>query len=686
MGHIPHHKSVIELLVVWTIASPCLAEEATVFISGSAVNRDVVEYVASVAEPIRVNVTLGQTLGDVIRFSCGYIDDDYVAYLNRFHLRDLGSDIQLDREFEAETTITLPACIELPQYGVERRIVKKGEAPWHYYEEDNAGFDRFIPASARSQESYLDAFVTLNDDYSVTPIIFEGKEVFVPTSAAAWSSLDILENKAQSIDEISEISRILNELLMAAGQNPEQTAIEDPEEIEIFSEMSLPELRAIGACNEGENAETRSAPPINVPAIMAILARNLDHLGDLDKGPDRATIVIPDTGLHTTGRRPFSVGRVNNKGRPANARDEYEGIRPYLDHHKHQHGTYVASLALGGPAFMKVLDSTGIDLDVAPINIVRQKDIACLLDGAVAVCPTYPVRADVFNNMISFAGDIRAVVNLSVGRQVKFTAIEKALSKDSRVLFVVAAGNSGKSLTERRVYPALYGGGNDGRYNLITVAALDVNGFLAPFSNHGAAFVDIAAPGCLQEVYAYDSGQEAYRLVKVSGTSFATPWVSFVAALLKAVWLDATPRALKRRILTSADIDGKLPRAQVADSRKLNIVKALSVYDDVVEGTIDGETRLIHGDIASDQEIFELCEGRHSLFRSPGVNRNVVKKIAAIPGPEPKFLIYWLTPDGVLNQDECRRNSLTIKIRDRYTNWFFEFDENSLVDVVFAEP
>jgi subtilisin family serine protease len=65
-----------------------------------------------------------------------------------------------------------------------------------------------------------------------------------------------------------------------------------------------------------------------------------------------------------------------------------------------------------------------------------------------------------------------------------------AAARDNNILFVCAAGNSGRNNDISPTYPA-----NINLENVISVAATDKNDNLASFSNYGAATVDLAAPG-----------------------------------------------------------------------------------------------------------------------------------------------------------------------------------------------
>lgn len=143
-------------------------------------------------------------------------------------------------------------------------------------------------------------------------------------------------------------------------------------------------------------------------------------------------------------------------------------------------------------------------------------------------------------------------------------------------LVVTSAGNLGKDIDEdpSYAYPAAYT-----LENIITVGASDaydnkwddyIPGTYHPnVSNYGATKVDLFAPG--DDVYSTssDGGYSSF-----SGTSFAAPYVTGVAALLKSYDSTLTPLEIKQAILSNVDVVPQLQGLCVTGGR-LNAYKAI---------------------------------------------------------------------------------------------------------------
>jgi len=116
------------------------------------------------------------------------------------------------------------------------------------------------------------------------------------------------------------------------------------------------------------------------------------------------------------------------------------------------------------------------------------------------------------------------VINISLQLAEPSTELEDSVNYawSQGAVVIAAAGNEGG---ESPVYPAFY-------QNCIAVAATRQDGSLAPLSNHGY-WVDVAAPGF--NIYStLPNNNYGYK----SGTSFATAYISSLAALLFDVLRD----------------------------------------------------------------------------------------------------------------------------------------------------
>ena len=114
------------------------------------------------------------------------------------------------------------------------------------------------------------------------------------------------------------------------------------------------------------------------------------------------------------------------------------------------------------------------------------------------------------------------ICNLSWGTNIYSAELEEAM-RESDMLFVAAAGNTGDNNDVIPVYPASFV-----LDNLISVTFIDADGEMTPYSNYGVNSVDIAAPG--EDIYSTIVGGYG----AMSGSSMAAPQVSAIAALLYA--------------------------------------------------------------------------------------------------------------------------------------------------------
>lgn len=682
-------------LAVSCIAPPRVLaqDELTVFVNANAISKSVVEYVAKIGKLHKVHGRIGQSIADMLKTQCGRVDDNYVRLLRKRTIAGLPSNFTLRTKFQADTVLELPSCLKLPQYTVRPEIAAEGDSPWGFFGDDAAGFTQFgditriVAYPIEPSQNYLQAFAKLNRSFALSGVIKKNHVVRIPETPSLWSSISL---RADLPVSHAQITATLFKLLIEAGQNAETIAVEDPEQITLFSPVITGKSAEPIHCQLPKATEIPGQLFDRMELVKTLFRTKSVLLANGVLHPDRVTIVLPDSGLYTLGATPFPQARLK-RAFPYRDDAPYANIWPFPSYPNHHHGTYVATVAFGGIDFLEILEALDIDLKIMPIRILREKERRCLNEsGHMSLCPEHRIIAEVFNNAIEKADKENAILNLSIGRLKPFTGLAGHLNKDSDILFVVAAGNDGQPLSERKVYPARYGGdNNDGRYNLITVAALNLKGTKAGFSNYGRKYVDIAAPGCLHKVLEYDDSASAFRQIYVSGTSFAAPLVSFASALVKSLWSGAPPRRIKKRLIAASDISQELrEKGQVSDGRVLNIIKAVSLYHDVVEVRIDGKTRLIFGEIDRENRIFQFCKGSLTLYRKMDESKPQIKKLYIgrhNASQKPEFMIYWTNEDGVFSSNSCPHREFSLKIKEQMTGWVYELEEDDIIDIVFSE-
>lgn len=150
------------------------------------------------------------------------------------------------------------------------------------------------------------------------------------------------------------------------------------------------------------------------------------------------------------------------------------------------------------------------------------------------------------------------ICNISWGTSKSNDALEQVI-RESDMLFVTAAGNSGTNNNSSPVYPASYA-----LDNLISVTFIDASGRMSAKSNYGISTVDLAAPG----IHIYSTCVGGY--CSFSGSSMAAPHVSGVAALLYSYGNNLYPSNIKEIIVNTIkpldSLSGKVKYAGIPDA------------------------------------------------------------------------------------------------------------------------
>jgi subtilisin family serine protease len=203
------------------------------------------------------------------------------------------------------------------------------------------------------------------------------------------------------------------------------------------------------------------------------------------------------------------------------------------------HGTGVAGIVAAARRNNIGVDGIATNTRILPIRAVpngdeRDKDIA---------------------NAIRYAVDAGAhIINMSFGKAYSpyKSVVDAAVryAEERGVLLVHAAGNDAKDLATEKNFPNRYYLDGDTARNWIEVGASAWQGrgnLAADFSNFGARQVDVFAPGADIRSTSPDNEYES-----ASGTSFAAPVVTGIAALLMAYYPDLKAADVRRIILESA--------------------------------------------------------------------------------------------------------------------------------------
>ena len=183
---------------------------------------------------------------------------------------------------------------------------------------------------------------------------------------------------------------------------------------------------------------------------------------------------------------------------------------------------------------------------------------------------------------------------------------------------MASAGNIGFNIDTNPIYPQSYD-----LDNIIVVGGLDKNDSLTFWSdelqeykqfNYGPNSVDIYAPA----INIYSTLPNDTYGIK-SGTSFAAPYVSGVAALLLSIKNDLTPAQLKECIVNGGDDIVIYPLNGDAHTvKKLNAFGArydsegrISNYDEMYAAEVAAYNRAID---SGDEAAIEAAEERYEDF------------------------------------------------------------------------
>ncbi|MEU8259214.1 type VII secretion-associated serine protease mycosin [Micromonospora sp. NPDC048999] len=238
------------------------------------------------------------------------------------------------------------------------------------------------------------------------------------------------------------------------------------------------------------------------------------------------TVAVIDSGVSPS--HPLLRGRVLD-GADFNHLVQFNGQCDLVGH-----GTLIAGIIAGREGTDTPYSGIAPEAKILPVRV--------LADNQRTFDESIPAQ---IGAAISWAADHGAdVINLSLvtlDDPALKEAVDHALDKG--VIVVAAAGNRQENQQDQPAYPAAYPG-------VIAVAGIDDKGEHVGSSVTGS-YVDVAAPGL--NIVGPAPGGSGYLYEAEGGTSFATAYVSGVAALVRAAHPGLTPKEVAYRLTRTAD-------------------------------------------------------------------------------------------------------------------------------------
>lgn len=317
--------------------------------------------------------------------------------------------------------------------------------------------------------------------------------------------------------------------------------------------------------------------------VVAIIDTGVDYTHpDLAKNIWVNQYEIPDDGIDNDGNGYvddiYGWDFYNDDSSVSHYKyDRLTKLNQSLPEDNDDHGTHIAGIigavSDNGIGIAGIASNIDIKLMVLKIN-GGTEGTGSISDAILAIKYATKMGAD--------------ICNISWGTN-QYSSVLKRAIKESDMLFVAAAGNTGKDNDNKPVYPASLN-----MDNLISVTFIDANGRLTKLSNYGKNTVVIAAPGA--DILSTVVG--SYETL--SGSSMAAPQVSAVASLLYSYDENLYPSLVKDIIInTMKPIRGLkdtmlypgIPNAYKA------ILEAPNAGWDIIPPNINANTEYDKGDL-----------------------------------------------------------------------------------------
>jgi subtilisin family serine protease len=344
---------------------------------------------------------------------------------------------------------------------------------------------------------------------------------YKPNIVAAEADSSIVSVDAVKVDEIEQLDMKVLEVPKERRQQTIDELNQDPR-VEYAEAVGLVKI-ATTVPNDPEYKNQWSLRPTLV-----------DLLWDKHKGSSDVVVAVADTGINFNhedlpGDRILPGTDVVNAG--DNDPTDEQG-----------HGTMVAGVVAAVSNNAKGVAGVCWSCRIMPIRAITGNGTGTATDSVEGLLYAADNGAD--------------IVNMSFGAEGSYQAMEDAIeyAAGKGVIMVSSAMNEGRDV---QVWPGQYD-------QVINVGGTTGGDKMHANSNYGPT-VDIASPYTVAT-----TNMEGGYSFPIYGTSFASPTVAGVLAVLKSAFPNATPAQLRDAITSTADpcCDGKI------NGGRLNAIKA----------------------------------------------------------------------------------------------------------------
>ena len=307
--------------------------------------------------------------------------------------------------------------------------------------------------------------------------------------------------------------------------------------------------------------------------LLPNMWRNPGEVGKDDQGRDKSINGVDDD---QNGFTDDIVGWdfVSKDNKPYDL--SMSGLELLMGGGNPGHGTHCAGSIAAATNNGKGIIGIAPNVKIMALRFLSEKGSGTTADAILAIAYAVNNGATITSNSWGSEGE-----DPNEGKENKALRDMVQYAQDKGTLFIAAAGNGHSGVgydndtDSKPGYPASYD-----HENIISVAAIDNNDQLGPFSNWGQRSVDIGAPGVktfstvpgnkYSDTVIDTMGITAYW----DGTSMAAPHVSGAAALYWTAHPELKWRQVKEAILSNAKSISAL-EGKTSSGGKLDILKLM---------------------------------------------------------------------------------------------------------------